>query len=54
MIEDNKYVSPSIEGKESAVKTKVVAFVDSELVEGKERQILSKLVIMLWLIYQQA
>jgi len=43
MFENNSYQQAIIEGHETAVKNRVVAFVDSELVEGKERQILSKL-----------
>lgn len=43
MINDNIYVSPSIEGHESKVKSIVVSYVESEMIEGKERLILSKL-----------
>lgn len=43
MINDNIYVSPIIEGHESKVKSIVVSYVESEMIEGKERLILSKL-----------
>ena len=43
MIEDNTYKSPSIEGHETATKNRVVSYVESEMVEGQERLILSKI-----------
>lgn len=43
MINENIYVSPNIEGHESKVKSIVVSYVESEMIEGKERLILSKL-----------
>jgi hypothetical protein len=38
MLEDNKYESPSIEGHETAVKNRVVSFVESEMGETVDEQ----------------